>query len=294
MSLAKQTAPLEAVPAQLTSFDGVDVHFYLVDGPDDSLPVIFTHGGGPGSTSWNNFLYNARSISHGRKCYFVDLQQYGGSSLTAIDAPVFSFQANVLRKFMASNGIKRAHFVNQSYGSGAAIVLAAHFPELVASLVLMGAQPLFGGVIAPTAMMTKRARSVISDYYLEGGGPSLDKMRKLLSDLEFKDERRLTELTVQMRYEASIRPGMRELASTPGASGQMESLLHLFCAVKAPSLIMWGSYDWFGAPDVALLMLNQFANARLHIIGDAAHHLQSEQPEEFNAVVLAFLEIVAG
>jgi 2-hydroxy-6-oxonona-2,4-dienedioate hydrolase len=38
-----------------------------------------------------------------------------------------------------------------------------------------------------------------------------------------------------------------------------------------------------------MLMLNQFADARLHVIG-RAHHLQSECPDEFNAHLLAFLE----
>jgi 2-hydroxy-6-oxonona-2,4-dienedioate hydrolase len=38
-----------------------------------------------------------------------------------------------------------------------------------------------------------------------------------------------------------------------------------------------------------MLMLNQFADARLHVMGSAAHHVQSECAEEFNAHLLALL-----
>jgi 2-hydroxy-6-oxonona-2,4-dienedioate hydrolase len=99
----------------------------------------------------------------------------------------------------------------------------------------------------------------------------------------------VTEDNVRLRYEASIHPGFRALLQIPGAFGEWENLAPVFAAVKAPTLIFWGLHDWFGGIDVPMLMLNQFADARLHVMGSAAHHVQSECAEEFNAHLLAFL-----
>lgn len=283
--------PLDAADAVDCFADVGDARLHYQEvGPPGAPPLILLHGGGPGATAWNNFLYNARALSTRHRCYFVNLPHYGKSSMEPLSGPLFAGHARRIEAFMDALGIVSAHFVNQSFGSGVAIALAVHRPDRVRSLVLLGGQPILGGVVAPIAAFTKRARSIVSDYYLADGGPSLDKMHRLIADLEFRDDTRLTELNVRLRYEASLDPAMARLAATPGASGNWDSLIGDFAAVKARSLILWGAYDWFGGPDVALLMLNQFADARLHIVGDAAHHLQTEQPEEFNRVLLPFLE----
>ncbi|WP_432239518.1 alpha/beta fold hydrolase [Herbaspirillum robiniae] len=290
MTQAYMTEPLHVEgTSRFVSTSNAEIHFNYVDGPQDAVPLIFTHGGGPGATSWNNFLYNARALSAGRRCYFLDLPQYGQSSMTPINGPIFTKQAQTISDFMDAMKIESAHFVNQSYGGGAAIVLAASQPTKVASLILISCQPIFGGVVAPTAIVMKRSAGIVSDYYLNTGGPSIEKMRTLLSDLEYRDASRLTDLTVQLRYQASLNPALIKLVQTPGANGEFESLMHLFPQVKAPALILCGAYDWFGGPDVGLLMLNQFQNARLLVISDAGHHPQSELPKEFNAHALAFL-----
>jgi len=35
--------------SRFVTVDGVRLHYHEVDGADDRPPVIFTHGGGPGS-----------------------------------------------------------------------------------------------------------------------------------------------------------------------------------------------------------------------------------------------------
>jgi 2-hydroxy-6-oxonona-2,4-dienedioate hydrolase len=92
-----------------------------------------------------------------------------------------------------------------------------------------------------------------------------------------------------LRYEASANPALIELFQIPGAFGEWEDLSAEFARVQAPTLIFWGLHDWFGGIDVPMLMLNRFADARLHVMGNAAHHLQSECPDEFNAVATAFI-----
>jgi 2-hydroxy-6-oxonona-2,4-dienedioate hydrolase len=290
MSLTTHGSP--SVPASNSRFvtvDGIRIHYRELEGPDEAIPAIFTHGGGPGSTGWSNFRLSAAPVSAGRRCYFIDFPQFGDSDMVPIAGPVFSWQADKLKGFMDALGIARAHLINQSFGGCVSIRLAADHPQRVASLTLVGSQPVARGVISPLPLFSKHARNIMHDYFVADGGPSLDKMRALIARLEYHDDERVTEDNVRLRYEASIHPGFRALLQIPGAFGEWENLAPVFAAVKAPTLIFWGLHDWFGGIDVPMLMLNQFADARLHVMGSAAHHVQSECAEEFNAHLLAFL-----
>ncbi|MFV0934161.1 alpha/beta fold hydrolase [Pseudomonas jessenii] len=280
--------PLES-QSRFVSVDGVRLHYSMIEGPDDSLPVIFTHGGGPGSSAWSNFHLSAKAFSERHHCYYLDLAQFGGSDMVPIEGPMFSWHAGKLLGVMDALGIRQAHLVNQSFGGCVAIRFAADHPERVGRLLLIGSQPVERGVMQPLPLFSKHAASLMSDYYLADGGPSLEKMRALICRYELHDDDRLDEEALCLRYEASCNPAYRELLQTPGAFGVWENLMPVFTQVKAPTLILWGLHDWFGGIDVPMLMLNQFADARLHVIGNAAHHLQSEHPAEFSSLALTFL-----
>jgi 2-hydroxy-6-oxonona-2,4-dienedioate hydrolase len=179
--------------------------------------------------------------------------------------------------------------VNQSFGGCVAIRFASDHPERVSRLVLIGSQPVTRGVMQPLPLFSKHAATLMADYFFADGGPSLQKMRALIQRYELHDDAAIDEQGLRLRYESSCNPGFQALFDQPGAFGEQENLMPLFSQINAPTLILWGLHDWFGGIDVPMLMVNQFADARLHVMGNAAHHLQSEQPEEFNALALNFL-----
>ena len=277
--------PLELEDQFVTTEAGYQLHYQSAGTGE---PLIFLHGGGPGATSFGNFYYNAPAFLEQYQCFFYNMPGYGQSSKLVVEAPMYSFHASVLAEFMDLVGIPRAHLVCQSFGGCAAIKLAIDHPERVNKLVLMGAQPMFGGVIDPLKLMSKHAANIILDYY-GGEGPTPEKMRRLLADYEMHDDSKLTDWTVNDRFANSTDPELLEVARTPGFMGQPESLLGDLHRNVVPTLCLWGLLDWFGGPDVPLLFLNQFANAQLFIEGQGAHHWQTELPERFNRVVLSYL-----
>lgn len=294
MSASTHPALGPQVPeSRFVTVDGVRMHYHEVPGPEDATPVIFTHGGGPGCASWNNFRLSAAAFSAHHRCYFVDLPQYGGSDMACVEGPFFSWHAAKLLGFMDALGIARAHLVNQSLGGCVAIPLAARHPERVAGLVMIGSQPVSRGVLSPLTLTSKHGRGIISDYYLEDGGPSLARMRRLIARLEFLRDDKVDEENAHLRFAASDNPGFVTLLNTPGAFGEREDLEPMLARVQAPTLIFWGLHDWFGGIDVPMFMLNRMRDARLHVVGKGAHHLQSECPEEFHTVACAFLRELA-
>ena len=275
--------------SRFVTIDGVRLHYQALGQDTGRPPVIFTHGGGPGSTAWSNFRLSAAAFAAEQSCYFLDFAQFGRSDMVPVQGPLFSWHARKLLGFMDALGIARAHLVNQSLGGGVALRLAADHPERVARLIAIGSQPVDQGAIQPLPLFSKHAANLMSDYYLADGGPSLSKMRVLLQRYELHDDSRLDEENLRLRYEASSNPDYLRLLQTPGAFGEWENLLPVLHQVQAPTLLCWGLHDWFGSIDVPMMMLNRLPNAHLHVFGNAAHHLQTECPDEFNRLALSFI-----
>lgn len=267
----------------------VRLHYQVLGKATDKLPVIFTHGGGPGSTAWSNFRLSAGAFTDYHQCYFLDLAQFGQSDMIPIEGPVFTWHAQMLRSFMDALGIKQAHLVNQSFGGCVALRFAADYPERVARMITIGSQPLDQGVLHPLPLFSKHAVSLMSDYYLTDAGPSLNKMRTLMQKYELHNDAKVDEGALLLRFEASNNQDYIQLLNTPGAFGEWENLLPVLKDIKAPVLMCWGLHDWFGGIDVPMMMLNRLQNGFLHVFGAAAHHLQSECPDEFNSLALNFI-----
>ncbi|MDX1296819.1 MAG: alpha/beta hydrolase [Pseudomonas sp.] len=275
--------------SQYVSVDGVRLHYQIAGQHTERLPVIFTHGGGPGSTAWSNFRLSAEAFAVEQRCFFLDFAQFGGSDRVPVQGPLFTWHARKLLGFMDALGLDRVHLVNQSFGSGVALRLAVDHPQRVGRLITIGAQPVDRGVLQPLPLFSKHAAHLMSDYYMADGGPSLSKMRVLLQRYELHDDARLDEENLRLRFAASTHPDYLTLLNTPGSFGDWENLLPILHQVQAPTLLCWGLHDWFGSIDVPMLMLNHLPDAHLHVFGNAAHHLQSECPDEFNRLALSFI-----
>jgi pimeloyl-ACP methyl ester carboxylesterase len=210
------------------------------------------------------------------------MPQYGKSDKVVIEGGRLTYVANVLRAFMDELGIAKAHFVGNSMGGQAAIKLAIDAPERVDHLVVIGSTPVGQSLFCP---MPLEGIKMIANYY-KGDGPSLEKMRTLIQTLVY-DSSFLTEETLQERYEASLDPEVVRIMSTaPPGREDLSDQLH---KVAAPSLIVWGMDDRFGALDIGLLMCRKFQNARMHIFSHCGHWAQVEHAHEFNHLVLDFL-----
>lgn len=275
--------------SQFVVCDGVLLHYQVLGQATNRPPIIFTHGGGPGSTAWSNFRLNALALSAYYQCYFLDFAQFGRSQMLAIEGPVFTWHAQVLRCFMDVLGIKQSHLVNQSFGGCVALRFAADYPERVGRMITIGSQPVDQGVLQPLPLLSKHAANLMSDYYFADGGPSLNKMRNLMQKYELHNDKKIDEEAVILRFEASNNPGYIQLLQTPRAFGEWENLLPVLKDIKAPVLMCWGLHDWFGGIDVPVMILNRLPTGFLHIFGAAAHHLQSECPDEFNNLAISFL-----
>ncbi len=271
---------------RMVDADGLAYHVIeMGEGP----PVIFLHGGGPGCTAWTDFGPVAPMFAADRRCYLVDLLQYGKSAMATISGPMWDFHARSMVALMDSLGLERADFICNSWGGGIALCLAANHPDRARSLVVTGSMPVFHGPLAPLPEGGRRGRKA-RDEYFGGEGPTWEKMRALMARLEWYDGSRIPDATVTMRYENSINPEEMALAArSDSPRGEWQELSEELGRIRCPVLFAWGMYDDFLTPDYPLMLARMVPRGQLYVMDRASHHLQEERPQHYHAVVDGFL-----
>lgn len=244
--------------------------------------VILLHGTGPGATAWSSFQHNVEQLSAHMRVVLLDLPRFGKSDKITVDQPRLTFLSGVVRDFMDAIGVTSAHIIGNSMGGQTAMKLAIDSPERVDRLVLIGPAAVGHSLFTP---MPTEAGKLIARYYRDGG-PSLEKMRTLLTALAY-DPAFVTEEVVQQRYAASAAPDVLEV--NRGEHWVRQSLEEELEQLAAPTLLVWGQDDRATALDIGLLLLKRLPDARLHVFGRCGHWAQAEHATEFNRISVDFL-----
>jgi pimeloyl-ACP methyl ester carboxylesterase len=258
-----------------------DVKIHYNELGSGTKTIVCFHGAGPGASSWSNFQRNIEAFSRDHRLLLVDMPQYGKSAKIPIDFPKLTNLARIMRDFMDAVGLERAHFVGNSFGGQVALKMAIDYPERVAALVMIGSAPVIHSLFNP---MPVEGVKLIGAYYKDGG-PSKEKMRKLLQTLVY-DHSIVTDRVVQDRYEASIEPDTIAVHSLPAPKKQ--DLSAEMGSVKSPTLVVWGMDDRAGPLDVGLFMTRMIPGAQMHIFSNCGHWAQVEHAAEFRQLVLDF------
>ncbi|KUN29708.1 hydrolase [Streptomyces antibioticus] len=265
---------------------GIRYHYHdLGSGPD----TVFLHGGGPGCTAWSDFGPVAHLFAADRRCLLVDIQQYGKSEKSPIKGPMWDHHAAKTVGLLDTLGVDRADFICSSWGGTIALNLAAKYPDRVRSLVVTGSMPVFYGPLAPLPENGHRGRTA-RDIYYGGEGPTREKMRDLITKLEWYDGSKLPEETLTMRYEQSLDEEECALAAmSDSPRGDWQDLTEELGQIQAPTLFIWGMQDAFLTPDYPLMLARMVPNGNLHVMDHTSHHLEEERPEAYHSVVSGFL-----
>jgi pimeloyl-ACP methyl ester carboxylesterase len=246
-------------------------------------PVVFLHSGLADRSMWEP--QRAAFAAH-YTCYFVDSPGYGGS-----DSPPspFSYPASNV-EFIEEIVREPAALVGSSYGAGIAFETALIAPEWTGPLVLTGQSHVAG--LEPSAELQALWRD--ADAAWERG-----------------DRNRAVEIEIEGWVDGRGRPGgqadeaVRDYFTAVNraiwerhAAHPLPELLpgptHDYTRVQQPVLLMDGPYD---LPDVhasSQALFNRLPNAEYVSIAGAAHFPNRERPDEFNRVVLDFLDRTWG
>jgi pimeloyl-ACP methyl ester carboxylesterase len=250
--------------------------------------LVLLHGIGRTLEDWSeNMLVLGRS----HRVFALDFPGCGFSDKPNLPYTT-PFLAGFVRDFVRALDLERVTLVGNSMGGGISLEFSALFPELLEGLVLVapagmgpkGAQflglcsiPVFGEVISrPSRAGSKRALEFL-----------------------FADRNMMTQARVKRDFELSSQPGatraflkmLRFMANRQGAKPAFyKRSLENAGSVGVPTLIVWGVQDHILPVEYAPVAAQTIPGSRLQIYDPCGHFPMLERAQEFNALLLEFLE----
>lgn len=244
-------------------------------------PVLLIHGSGPGASAWANWRLTIPVLAAQYRVIAPDVVGFGFTERpdgVRYDMPTWT--EHVLG-VLDGLGVDRCHVIGNSFGGALALSLAIQSPERVNTLVLMGA----AGV---PFEITPGLEAVW------GYEPSVEAMEDLLGIFAY-DQSLVGRDLAELRYRASVRPGVQEAFSRMFPAPRQDALDAITHRVKdvatvtAPALIVHGRDDRVIPLSNALQLLSLIEDSELHIFGRCGHWTQIEYADAFSALVLDFL-----
>lgn len=283
------TAP--AVELTETTIDANGIELFVAEAGEGE-PLVLLHGGGPGASGVSNYSRNIGSLAEHFRVLVPDLPGYGRSSKGVDGSDPFGYLADAIRAMLDELGIRRAHFIGNSYGGAAALRLALDTPERVNCLVLMGP----GGIGTTRGKPTDGLKSLLG--YYGGSGPSRDKLATFIRDYLVYDASAVPDSVIDQRYEASIDPEVVANPPLRRPSGifALRTLWRMdftrdrrLSKLETPTLVFWGSEDKVNRPSGADALATAMPNCVAVTFPETGHWVQWERADEFNRRVLSFL-----
>ena len=244
-------------------------------------PLLLIHGSGPGVTAWANWRLTIPALAEHFTVIAPDLVGFGFTDRPEdVDFDLPTWTAHAVGVLDAL-GIEKSHVIGNSFGGSIALSLAITHPERVDRLVLMGS-------VGVPFEITPGLDAVW------GYEPSVENMQALLHLFAYD-----TALTggdlAELRYRASIRPGVQEsfAAMFPAPRQRaLDAMTHDLDAIRAidkATLIVHGRDDMVIPMTNSLALLELIDNSQLHVFGRCGHWTQIEHASGFNALVVGFL-----
>ncbi len=243
-------------------------------------PLVLVHGSGPGVTGYANWRLTMPPLSKRFRVLALDVAGFGYTERRPNTTYNLDFWVGHLLGFLDALGIKKAHFVGNSFGGGLTLAFAARHPERVNRFVLMGA--------AGTNFRLTPELDAVWGYE-----PSIDNMRKMVQTFAY-DASFMTEDLIRSRYEASIRPGFHESYSQLFPAPRARHIQALrtpdeaIRAIPHEVLVVHGRDDRIVPLESSLMAHSMIARSELHVFGQCGHWTQIETKDRFNRLIEEF------
>ncbi|MBN6033565.1 3-oxoadipate enol-lactonase [Amycolatopsis sp. 195334CR] len=244
---------------------------YVVDGPEDGVPVVLSGSLGSALAMWEP---QVRPLTEaGYRVIRYDHRGHGGSPVPDGPYDLADLGGDVLA-LLDRLGVGKAHFAGLSLGGMTGMWLGAHAPERLLSLVLCCTSAKLG----PPEMWADRIRAV-----REGGTGSLASA--------------VVGRWVTPAFDAGRRAELEEMVASTSDEGyagccaaiEVMNLTGELAQIPVPTLVISTSEDAATPPPHGKAIAEAIPGARFAEVGGAAHLGNVERPDEFSDLILARL-----
>lgn len=251
--------------------------YYEVTGSGDV--VVFVHGNAGDRRHWDlQFEAFARHF----KVLRYDVRGFGKSSLP-VEAQPYSHYED-LSALLDHLGIKSAHVVGWSMGSGVAVDFAIAHPDRVKSLIAVGPWA-FGYSSSAAQQMFNDMGQVRSALAAGGHAAAVEAWMNApffhKTIVEPAAGKRFNVIANDYTFWHFAHADPQQTVK-PSAAGRLAE-------IRVPTFIVAGERDIPACLEIADLLARSAPRARKIVMNGAGHLMQMERPDEFNRIVLDFL-----
>ena len=241
-----------------------------------TAPILCLHGIGGDTESFRPHLDGLGGKS---RVIAWNMPGYGGSEPLA--EITFETLSLALAGFMDALQIDRAHLVGQSIGGMIAQDFALRFPGRVASLVLIGTTPAFGG-----------RDDTFKDAFLKARLGPLESGATMAHLAAFS----APDIVGPIADEAVIDSVARSMAAVPIETYRavLECLVTFNrrddqANLRQPACLIAGTHDKNAPAKTMQKMASRLPDARYHLIDGAGHMINLEAPDQCNRIIDDFV-----
>jgi pimeloyl-ACP methyl ester carboxylesterase len=253
-------------------------------------PLVLLHGIAASSATWEKVI--PRLTAH-HTVIAPDLLGHGQSAKPPGDYSLGAY-ANLLRDLLEALGKQRATIVGHSLGGGVALQFSYQFPERTERLVLVSSGGLGREVHPILRAAALRGADVVLPWLSAAGARSIGTLVKTMGRFGFRASNDLGETWrsfVALEEPQARRAFLQTVREVIDLRGQRVSANdRLYLAAEVPTLIVWGEKDPLIPVSHAHRAHKRIPGSRLEIFPGAGHYPYLDDPEQFAAILLDFIQ----
>lgn len=257
-------------------------HLSYDDVGQGMIPIIFLHGFPFDKTMWQVQL---DFLEPSFRLIACDIRGFGKSKDEESSLSIDLF-ADDLIQFMDKLGIDKAVVCGLSMGGYIALNAMKRFPDRLEALILCDTQ-----CIADSGEVKEKRLKIIEEIEADGTATFTEGFIKGVFHMDSIANKQ--DLVEQLR---SVVASNSKHAVTRGlaAIAERTETCSTLSEVTIPTLIICGREDKVTPLSQSELMNETIEGSILHVIYDAGHVSNLEQPDEFNRYLLDFLTTLSG
>ncbi len=272
-----------------THITGSDLPIYINDTLiryDDKgigdLPIIFVHGFPIDKQMW---LPQMQVLSRSKRTIAYDIRGYGKSE-AGVEMPSIGLYADDLINFMDALEIEKAIVCGLSMGGNILINAAVLCPDRFAALILCDTQ-----CIADSPEIKDSRNKMLTKII---AGKKTEFAEEFLNKMFCKESLDHKQDVVDRVRKVILATSSVSITGTLGALANRPEMCSHLDKISIPTLVICGEYDTVTPLGQSELIFKNIENAKMHVLKRAGHLSNLEQPEEFNQLILQFIEELSG
>jgi 3-oxoadipate enol-lactonase len=251
---------------------------YCDEGPENAPVIIFIHGFPFNKNMWEK---QSEALKNKYRVVAIDLRGHGNSDAGKEDFSINLFAEDLIH-IMDLLQISRAVLCGLSMGGYISLNALERFPNYFSALILCDTQ-----CIADTSEVKEKRKKTI--HFIKENGLEKyadESLKNLFADGSFstkKEEIAFIRETILKTSADSVCNTLRALADRSETCATLKD-------IKIPVLILVGREDKITPPSAAQLMHEKIEDSQMHIIEQAGHVSNMENPGDFNKYLKNFLD----